>query len=60
MGLCIKHQKDITKVTLPRDECDQCIENAFNPKLCMICREKEGYEIANGLKVCSVCEIKYW
>ena len=61
MSRCIKHiYNNYSKVTVPQKECDICIDNAFNPKLCRICRENKGLEIADGLKVCNECEKLYW
>jgi len=60
MTLCYKHQKDLNKVTVPPNECDICIKNAFDPKKCKICRENDGCEIADGLVVCPSCEEKYF
>lgn len=56
MALCKKHNKDLNQTTVPENECDVCISNAFNPKMCRIYREKEGCEIANSLVVCHDCE----
>ena len=63
MSLCKKHNKKYGKegnCTFPPSECDKCIEDAFNPRLCMICREEEGYHIADGLVICPKCEEAYF
>ena len=64
MTLCSKHNKeqggDDTVTTFPQSECAKCIENAFDPKKCMICREKDGCQIADGLVVCPKCEEAYF
>ncbi len=63
MSLCEKHNKIYGKegnCTFPPNECEKCIENAFNPKMCKICREKEGCHLADGLVICNECEELYF
>jgi hypothetical protein len=61
MSYCIKHNPQPNNwVSVPRNECEVCIKNAFDPKKCMICREKDGAEIANSLVVCNNCEEMYF
>ena len=60
MTKCIKHEKNINNVTVPCSECEICIENAFNPHKCMICRENDGNNIADELVVCPSCESLYF
>ena len=61
MSYCIKHNpKPNEYVSLPQRECETCLDNAFNPKRCKLCREKDGCEIADGLIICSDCEKIYF
>lgn len=60
MSKCIDHQENLSHVSVPKSECEICIRNAFDPKKCRICREKNGYEIADGLVVCPDCEGLYF